>query len=181
MAEQDEKLLEPADGDGVGAEEKAAGKGKIFWIFLIAAALVPALGGAFLAYTKYPQILTAATALGIGVASEDSTEVKEEPIEYKEFLEMENLVINPMGTDGHRFLMVKLGLESDAKVLEDVKKKEMVVRDTLLKVLGRRTVIELSDISQRNSLKEEMRHAINSVTGEVGEIDRIYFTQYVLQ
>ncbi len=56
----------------------------------------------------------------------------------------------------------------------------MVVRDTIIKILGTRTVDELANIESRTALKDEIRLAVNGILTE-GEINRMYFTQYVLQ
>ena len=77
--------------------------------------------------------------------------------------------------------MVKLGLESHkAAVLEELEQKQVVVRDTVLKLLAVRTVEELANIELRAQIKEELRSAVNAILRK-GEVDRLYFTQYVLQ
>ena len=76
--------------------------------------------------------------------------------------------------------MVSLGLETnEGSILESVTEREMVVRDTIIKILGNRTVDELASIDERTTLKSEIRHAVNSIVAEDGEINRLYFTQYV--
>jgi flagellar basal body-associated protein FliL len=50
----------------------------------------------------------------------------------------------------------------------------------VLKILGSRSIEELSDITRRNELKETLRTAVNGILAE-GEVKRLYFTRYVLQ
>ncbi|MEM7383323.1 MAG: flagellar basal body-associated FliL family protein [Verrucomicrobiota bacterium] len=69
---------------------------------------------------------------------------------------------------------------TEPAILETVTAREMVVRDTIIKILGTRTVDELANIQERNVLKDEIRLAVNGILTE-GEISRMYFTQYVLQ
>jgi len=79
-------------------------------------------------------------------------------------MELQGFIVNPAGTDGTRYLMINLGLESaKGDVLEELKEKEIVVRDTVLKLLGQRTVEELADISLRAQLKKELREAVNGI------------------
>ena len=142
-------------------------------MILIPLILLGAGGGGVVAYSQYKSIATMSYE---GPATEE-----EEPIDYGEFMEMESLIINPSGTDGKRYLMIKIGLESNkAKALEEVKEKAIVVRDAILRDLSSRTVDELAAIEQRSQIKDGLREVINGIL-EKGEVTRLYFTQYVLQ
>lgn len=105
-----------------------------------------------------------------------------EPVAFGEFVEMESIVINPRGTDGRRYLMVRVGVEAPTpEMLERLNVLGPAVRDIILETLSRHTVPELSDVTQRDGLKDEVRTAINDVLGADGPVTRVYFTQYVLQ
>lgn len=148
-------------------------------LLLIPVVLLPAVGGGYIAYEQYPHLLATATSFGFG--TDDAEADADKPIEYGQFIELEGLIVNPAGTDGKRYLMVNIGLEGPSEdVLAEVQSREVVVRDTILKVLGRRSVTELSDVALRNELKAEILDAVNAITRK-GKIDRMYFTQYVLQ
>ena len=145
-------------------------------MILIPLILLGAGSGGWVAYSQYVSIATLGEA---GPAAEEEEDT--EPLEYGEFMEMENMIVNPSGTDGKRYLMIKIGLESDkAKALAEVTEKEVVVRDVLLRTLSAHTVDELGDLALRDELKNELRLAINEIL-EKGEVTRVYFTQYVLQ
>jgi len=103
------------------------------------------------------------------------------PIRYGQFAKIDGLVVNPAGTDGSRYLMVTVGLESaSGKVLKELGEKDVVLRDAIITVLSSKTVAELASVAQRDALREEIRAAVNArLRG--GEVDRLYFTQYVLQ
>lgn len=144
-------------------------------LVLIPLVLVAAAGGGWVAFTQYARLSAAAAVFAESEQPEDA------PIEYGEFLEIQGIIINPAESNGQRYLMVNIGLESDkAKVLEEIESKEIVVRDKMVKMLGEHTVEILADISQRQTIKDELREAINKVL-EKGEVQRLYFTQYVLQ
>lgn len=94
--------------------------------------------------------------------------------------EIENLVVNPYASQGTRFLMATLALEpSSAEDVEVLKKQDSQLRDAFLRVLGAKTVEQLSDITQRDSLKAELLREAQRVTGK--SVRRIYFPQFVLQ
>ena len=54
------------------------------------------------------------------------------------------------------------------------------MRDAIIGHLSGKTVDTLSDISNREGIKEEIRALVNEILAE-GEIDRLYFTQFMLQ
>jgi flagellar protein FliL len=181
MADQS-NAPEAQGAEGAGEKEKPAKKGlNIFLLGMLAASLLPSGLGAWLAYSSYERFAVVAAAAGMGFGTEDAEEPEEETTEYGEFMQLENMVINPAGSTGKRFLIVSIGLESHTPAtLEELKTKEVVVRDTVLKVLGVRTAEELASIERRTELKDEIREAVNAVVKE-GEVDRMYFTQFVLQ
>lgn len=137
-----------------------------------------AIGG-WLAYSQYPTVDAAAQQVETLFASADTAEA--ESSEYGSFYQIKGIIVNPASSEGARYLMVDVGLESaDSEVISDLESKEVVVRDRIIRLLGERTSTELSDISQRDSIKTELLQSVNDVLQE-GAIDRLYFTQYVLQ
>lgn len=148
--------------------------------FLVPIVLVTLGGGGYLAYSQYANLAEAAVSIGIdfGIASKADGD---EPIEYGEFMTIDDLLINPAGSNGKRFLVISLGVESkDADVLAELTQKDIVVRDAILGLLSKRTADELASIDLRGQLKEEVIGELNTILRN-GEIDRLYFTQFLLQ
>jgi len=118
-------------------------------------------------------------------AAEPATDADDAPaddVPFGEFVEMEAIVINPRGTGGRRYLMTRVGVEAaEAKTLERLDVLGPAARDAILETLSRRSVEELGDITRRDSLKQDIRSALNDILGEDGPVTRVYFTQYVLQ
>ena len=163
-------------------DKEAKRKGLPFWLILAAVSLVASGIGGYFSYAYYGDItrtLTGSTEVDT-LAAEAG--VEEEPLTtYGEFSELSDIIINPASSGGQRFLMLNIGLEAMKKeTLDEVASKEVVVRDTVLKVLGSRSVDELADITRRNELKESIRQAVNGVLRN-GQVERLYFTRYVLQ
>lgn len=137
-------------------------------------------GGGFLAYSQYPVLAEAAVSAGIDFSFADES-AESAPIEYGEFTTIEDLLINPAGSGGKRFLVVSLGVESrSGSVIAELAQKEIVVRDAVLRLLSRRTADELGSIDLRAQIKDEILTELNGVL-QKGEIERLYFTQYLLQ
>ncbi len=94
---------------------------------------------------------------------------------------LDNMVLNPAGSSGQRFLLVSIALRlKDAETEAELKARDAEVRDALLRVLGGKHVEELSDISQRDRIKEELRTALDAVV-KPGAVKGLYFPQFVIQ
>jgi flagellar basal body-associated protein FliL len=102
---------------------------------------------------------------------------------HGEFYQIEGLIVNPSGSDGRRFLLVNVGFEtSNPTTMEELSSKDVVIRDAIVSMLARRTVPELASTAVREALKDSLRIQVNDVLGrEAGHVNRLYFTQYVLQ
>ena len=175
MAESD-AVVEGAEPTGAVEDSDGKQDKSLFILILIPLILISAVGGGWLAYSQYEMLTEIAATINGGEEEEE-----EAPIEFGEFMELSNIIVNPADSDGRRLLMLSVGMETaEPSILETVTAREMVVRDTIIKILGTRSVEELADIQARSAIKDEIRMAVNGILTE-GEINRMYFTQYVLQ
>lgn len=94
---------------------------------------------------------------------------------------LENLVLNPAGSGGSRFLLLSVAIEtSKAQTLEQLKTRDAELRDIVLTSLGTKTVDDLTDISLRDKFKSELQAQIEARFGKQS-IKRLYFPQFVVQ
>ena len=94
---------------------------------------------------------------------------------------IENVVLNPALSGGTRFLMASVGFGlTDLHGAETMALRDAEIRDIVIRVLGSKTVEQLSDLALRTPMKEEMRAEIVKIVGEHGLVD-IYFPQFVIQ
>jgi flagellar FliL protein len=94
---------------------------------------------------------------------------------------LENLVLNPAGSNGSRFLMVNATFElKDDAAKEAAKDKEAEARDIILALLGKKTVDQLTDISQREQIKKEVLAAVAPLFPK-GVVTKVFFPQFVIQ
>lgn len=94
---------------------------------------------------------------------------------------LENLVLNPAGSGGSRFLMLTIAIEASGSVaLEALKARDAELRDVILTDLGAKTIEQLSDIGAREALKTELLEQINARFGK-NSAKRLYFSQFVVQ
>ena len=92
-----------------------------------------------------------------------------------------NLIVNPAGSNGNRFLLVDLavGLTSEEAVLE-LQTRDAEARDQLLVLLGSKTVTELADVTHRQALKDEMQAVVSDLLVS-GSALEIFFPRFVIQ
>lgn len=94
---------------------------------------------------------------------------------------IENLVLNPAGSNGARFLMVNATFElKDEAAKEAAKEKEAEARDIILALLGKKPLDVLSDINQREAIKKEVLAAVAPLFPK-GVVTKVFFPQFVIQ
>ena len=94
---------------------------------------------------------------------------------------LENLVLNPAGSGGSRFLLLSVAIEpGNTKATEDFTARDAELRDIILTSLGGKTVDELVDMSVREKIKVEVQAAVNTRFGKTA-VKRLYFPQFVVQ
>lgn len=98
---------------------------------------------------------------------------------------IDNLVLNPAGSGGTRFLMVAAAVEfKDATLVDAFKARDAEVRDIVLRVMGAKTVDQLSDMAVRDSLRKELGDSLSGLVPKAQRkqgIRRVYFPQFVIQ
>lgn len=94
---------------------------------------------------------------------------------------VDNLVVNPAESGGGRFLLTSIALQThspdDAAMLAT---RDVELRDAMLLVLGSKTVEELSDITLRPAIAEELVQAAERVVGP-HVVARLFIPQFVIQ
>jgi flagellar basal body-associated protein FliL len=96
-------------------------------------------------------------------------------------LEIENIIVNPAGCQGGRFLMASLAIEvPDEKSCEALRVSEVRLRDEVISILASRTLEMLTRPDARDSIKEEVGRLASKMAGKPQWI-RVYLPQFVLQ
>ena len=146
---------------------------------LIIAVVAVVLGGGIGARMVGPSIVKRSTA---EAASHDSALAADKKAGDPGVMHViENLVLNPAGTGGTRFLMVSVAIETrNAATNEEMNNRDAEVRDLTLRLLGGKTVEQLADVTQRDALRQELKNRLGKLF-EPGAIRQIYFPQFVIQ
>ncbi len=94
---------------------------------------------------------------------------------------VKDIIVNPAGTNGLRFLLTTIGLEvTSPEVLADLEKKEVQVRDALITILSSKTLGEIDRVNERDSLRVEISHKISPFVKD-GTLRNVYFSKFIIQ
>lgn len=112
-------------------------------------------------------------------ASEEETQ-KAESATQNIFL-IKDLIINPAGTNGTRFLLTTVGIEvTTPEAQQELEKKEVQVRDVLNSILTSKGLNELVSIEQRELLRNEISKKIGELV-KAGKMKNVYFSKFIIQ
>jgi flagellar basal body-associated protein FliL len=172
MADREQKELEQSDPEF--SDEAGGGMGFLTKILIVVGILVF-------------QIAAAYFGIQYLFLKDTATEVEPKAVEQSveavgPIMQMEDIVVNPAGSMGRRFLVVKVALElMGESVQDDVERQMPLINDGLIKLLASKNVEYLSNVAVRDSLREEMRLAINDRLPGGEGVSRLYFTGFILQ
>lgn len=92
-----------------------------------------------------------------------------------------DIIVNPAGTGGTRFLSASVGFEATGPNLSALmSSKEPIIRDALVTILSSQSIPELSDFKQREKLRKLIRLRVKRLL-KTDELGAVYFTEFVLQ
>ena len=160
--------------------ETPAKKKPLLMSFVMIAVVLGGASGGFLIGPK----------LVASIASQDSeTEASPETEHADEghdevtgqFLELENLLVNPAGSRGERFLMVSVAYEvPDDESLEHLHEREIQIRDVVSATLEARSLDDLTYPGAREDLKRELLEVVQPYKGMAAWV-RVYLPRFVIQ
>ncbi|MFZ5980097.1 MAG: flagellar basal body-associated FliL family protein [Candidatus Zixiibacteriota bacterium] len=94
---------------------------------------------------------------------------------------IKDIVINPAGTGGSRFLSVSFGFELGSAELAAVfEQREVLVRDALITILSSKTVAQLTDAKQKEIVRYQIKKRLSSLLN-TEDLTAVYYTDFVLQ
>lgn len=91
------------------------------------------------------------------------------------------LVVNPSGTNGQRFLIVEIGLDlADKEHIQRIQSQEQRIRHEMNEILSSRTIDQLVRYEEREEMRLELARIVNRVVG-TGSVRNLYYTRFVIQ
>lgn len=112
------------------------------------------------------------------VESEQPEEAKEEQAQV---FVIKDLIVNPAGTNGTRFLLTTIGLEVPTQEIKtEIEQKEVQTRDILNTILTSKGLDELTIPQYKESLRNEILAKVNA-TLKKGKVRNVYFSKFIIQ
>jgi len=94
---------------------------------------------------------------------------------------VKDLVVNPAGTNGLRFLLTTVGLEvTSEETAKELEKRDIQIHDSIIGILTSKTLPELDDTSTRDTLKVAIKDQINKDLIS-GRVINVYFSKFIIQ
>lgn len=94
---------------------------------------------------------------------------------------VKDLIVNPAGTNGSRFLLLTVGFEtSTPEGAKELEKREIQVRDALNTILTAKALDELSGNDRREALRGEIQAKVGELL-KGGAITNVYFSKFIIQ
>jgi len=125
--------------------------------------------------TPAPQTTQAATEETVIPEAEDAPDAP--PI----LIELDDFTVNLADTKESRFLRAKLKLEvRSAASQKKIELKKTEISDLIISILANKKFSEIRTSQGKFTLKEELRHRINRLTGGK-PVRKVYFTDFVSQ
>jgi flagellar FliL protein len=166
-----------------GTPSKAAGPKPVILIAVIAVAALAGVGGGIVLAPRF--------APAAAHASADAAEHGEEEEEAEgggghgggagKIFRLDNLIVNPAGSEGTRFLMTSVAFELESESAEaKLRAREVQVRDLVISRLESQTMATLTQPFARDSIKRQLAEAVMTVVGPKATV-RVYLPQFVIQ
>ncbi len=94
---------------------------------------------------------------------------------------MEDIIVNPAGTGGTRFLSVSIGFEIKSGQTKALfKEREPIIKDALITILGSKTISQLSNAKEKEITRYQIRKRVEQLL-HVDDVAAVYFTDFILQ
>ncbi|MEW5924383.1 MAG: flagellar basal body-associated FliL family protein [Candidatus Zixiibacteriota bacterium] len=162
-----------ADGeDQVGQSRK-----KKPWLIYLVVVAVMAAGGYFIG-TKF---LKSSEPVSTEEKSDEKKDDEKKNNAATEMFMMEDIIVNPSGTGGTRFLSVSIGFELGSReAVLQFEKREPVIKDALITILGSKTIEQLSDSREKEITRYQIKKRVEQLM-QTKELSAVYFTDFILQ
>lgn len=164
-------------------EKPAAGPAPVVLIGVVAAALIAGGAvGAFLVGPRFvPKAAAKTTAAAEGEGAAEHSKKGKHGEEKKSVHKIENLIVNPAGSQGARFLMTTVAIEvSDEKTIDLLRDRDVQVRDRVIAMFESKSLEDLTRPGSREKLKRELEELIEPIAGNPASL-HVYLPQFVIQ
>ncbi|MCK6467218.1 MAG: flagellar basal body-associated FliL family protein [Candidatus Brocadia sinica] len=109
---------------------------------------------------------------------EDKKEVAEESM----IVPLDTVIVNLCGSGGRRYLKAKINLEArDEDVKKKIEARSVQIKDRLISILSSKTLEDAEGLEGQESLRREIKDAVDVVLKVEDGVLQVYFTEFVIQ
>lgn len=120
-------------------------------------------------------------SLVLSSCSKDSKKEKPKETEPSVFFDVDDMIINPAGTNAQRVMLVSVSLPCKTKEEADkLKERSPLIKDLIVTSLSGKSIEKLTQAGYKDSLKIELRSKLTSSLRGF-EFKNIYFTKFIIQ
>jgi flagellar FliL protein len=178
MAEAKRLEANPEAGADTAAEPKRSShKGLLIGMIVVAVAL----GGGAGSQLIVPRLFGGGDEAGSEAAAGHAAAAHPEEHPPGTIYQIDNIIVNPAGEEGNRFLMATVAFEVPTPEHEEhLREQDVRVRDRVLSILENQTMEMLTRPGARDSLKRELADAVWPMVADA-EWMGVYLPQFVIQ
>jgi flagellar protein FliL len=177
-----EEPMAEANTDSKVGNSKGSGKSIIVMMILVVINTAVVAGVAFMFY-KSKQIESSNPGIDAVVRGESQTqsqEVLDKQQHTKVLLGFKEFVVNLSGSRGRRVVKTTMELElPNEQSKKEIERRAAQIRDQIILILSSRTYEEISGKEGKETLRNEIKNAINPSLSEEHRILNIYFTDFI--
>ncbi|RMG09132.1 MAG: hypothetical protein D6731_20350 [Planctomycetota bacterium] len=165
-----------ADDDAQDAELPSPRNGRLLILLLV---LAPLGGGAAFGAFSHPPEKTAPDDPHAAEVADRSQE--------SALHEMPELVVNLAGSQGQRYLKIRLAVQlrgqGAEKALKELNEHKVVVRDMLIRLLSAKTIDRVESSDAKEAIKLEVLDLLNRTVFSESPVvaERVFFMEFLIQ
>lgn len=139
------------------------------------------LGGLVASLVIAPRIIGRSGAVADSSGVHEPAVVPEVNPSDRKVVELTNIIVNPAGSQGSRFLMTTVALSViGEKPYEVLQSHQIEVRDRVITILENRTLAQLTAPGARDTIKVQIAAMATALVG-AGVPVQVYLPQFVIQ
>ncbi len=209
MAEVDQVSapeVEPPKSDDKKSSKKGSGL-KLNLIVIVVSQLILAGGGFFMvsqfikpdpAIRNMIEQQSLQESAETGEGHGENGEAAHADDAHREIYLLEDIIVNPAGTRGSRYLSISIGVEMNAPAVDEesgggghggggeteqaspLEPRKAQLRDVLINILSAKTILELTTAEEKENIRNEILEKFTEILNPE-PVHQIYFVDFVLQ
>ncbi len=101
--------------------------------------------------------------------------------ETTQIVVIKDIIVNPAGTNGTRFLVTTVGLEVPTlEAKNELEQKEVQTRDVLITILAGKRLDDLATPENKDSLRAEIQQRIDRIL-KSAKLKNVYISKFIIQ